>query len=455
MSPQNQTILWIHGFGGRPNDEHFLEMQKQNPQYEWHSIEVDHHALASMQKINNFIRTHDVCLVAGISLGGYYAMCADFGGCKLVVNPVTDPVRDLRQFLGKNTYKPGRPDGQTDFDFTEEMLMEFGKLEHDNLANVLCHYTAHDPLLGEEIKKDYEKTFYYLKQMDEKLLPGHFLTSKYAKATKEMFPQWMDRFALSAMNPYHHYGMDFELLPKHILPALEVAHSMCCDANWPKLLLELENCIKEVYDQDRKTRPYFCNHIREENAKTLKMLLDERKHILNKMFRLTRETFDQFKAINSNLLDLHNRMADKMAALYSTWLEHEEDGWQNDCQVKGKIIVEQTKENYPDDGTGSDHEWMMNLIEELSGNRLIDIEFSGCPDKSCDRFHLNLEHDQPNIYFSGGGERPFGDFLMCRAFQNLEFESFYAPQDILRIAYYWCDVALVHQRITDEKGDLL
>ena len=455
MTTPKQTVLWIHGFCGRPNNETFLEMRKQNPQYEWYSIEVDHHALASMEKINNYIRTHDVGLVAGTSLGGYYAMCADFSGCKWVVNPVMDPVRDLRMFLGHNTYKPGRPDGQTDFDFTEEMLMEFGELQPGELTHVLCHYTAHDQLLGEEIKKDYEKTFYFLQEIDEKLLPGHFLTFKYAKATKEMIPKWIERSAFISQNPYHYYGMDFKLLPKHILPALGVAHSRSRDTNWPKLLHELENCIKEVYLQDIKQRPDYCIRIREENAKTLKMLLDERKHILKEMFHLTQETFDRFKAINSNLLDLHNRMVDKMAALYSNWLENEEDGWRNDCQVKGKIIVEQTKEDYPDDGTGSDYEWMMEIMEEISANQLIEREFSGCPDKSCDRFQLDLKHNHPNIYFSGGGERPFGDFLMCRAFQNLEFESFYAPQDILRIAHYWCDVALVHQRITNEKGDLL
>lgn len=457
MTTENKPIiLWIHGFCGRPNNETFLEMRKQNPQYEWYSIEVDHHAKASMEKINNYIRTHDVGLVAGTSLGGYYAMCADFNGCKWVVNPVMDPVRDLRMFLGQNTYKPGRPDGQTDFDFTEEMLMEFAELQLGDLTHVLCHYTAHDQVLGEEIKKDYEKTFYFLQQIDEKLLPGHFLTYKYAKAIKETISHWIERSAFISQNPYHCFGIDYELLPKHILPALEVAHTRMRGANnWPKILQDVESCIKEVYDQDRKQRPYYCNRIREENKQTLHLLLTERKYILNEMFNLTQETFEQFQTINRNLLDMHNRMVDKMAALYSNWLEHEEDGWQNDCQVKGKIIVEQVKEDYPDDGSDSDHEWMMNLIEELSGNRLIDIEFSGCPDKSCDRFHLNLEHDQPNIYFSGGGEKPFGDFLMCRAFQNLEFESLYAPQDILRIAYYWCDVALEHQRITNEKGDLL
>jgi len=431
---EKQTILWIHGFCGRPNNEHFLEMQKQSPQYDWYSIEVDHHALASMGKINNYIRTHNVCLVAGTSLGGYYAMCADFSGCKLVVNPVIDPVRDLRKFLGTNTYKPGRPDGQSEFEFTEEMLMEYGQLHHDKLTNVLCHYTAHDPLLGEDIKKDYEKTFYYLKMMDEKVLPGHFLTFKYAKASKDLFPQWIERYEIRVRNPYQLYGIDYQLFPKSILPALSIINTRGRNTNWSKLLIEVEDCIKQVYDLDRKQRPDYCTHIEAKSKKTLHLLLEERKFILNKMFHLTQATFDQFKAINGNLLNLHNQMTDKMANLYTYWLENEEEGWQNDCQVKGQIIVEQTKDDYPDDGTGSDYRWMMSLIEEISENELENIEFSGCPERPCDRYNLHLEHDQPNIYFSGGGEKPFGDFLMCKAFQQLYNDSLYAAQDILLIA---------------------
>lgn len=180
-----RTILWIHGFAGCPDNVHVKEMRKRYPEYEWYSIEVDHHAKASMEKINAYIRENDVCLVAGTSLGGYYTMCAEYDGPKLVVNPVTNPIRDLKQFVGKCCYKPGRPDGQTEFEFTEEMLNEFGELHYDNLYNVLCHYTAHDQLLGEDIKKDYEQIFYKLEMLDEKILPEHFMTFKYVREMKQ------------------------------------------------------------------------------------------------------------------------------------------------------------------------------------------------------------------------------------------------------------------------------
>lgn len=174
-------ILWIHGFAGKPDNDTVKEMRKRYPEYDFYSIEVDHHALASMEKINAYIESHRVDLVAGTSLGGFYAACARFDGPKFVVNPGVNHLRELRQFLGENTYKPGRPDGQSMFVFTEEMLNEFGQLKMEDLGRTLCHYTPHDQVLGEEMKEHYEKLFASRKEIDEKILPGHFLTFKYVK----------------------------------------------------------------------------------------------------------------------------------------------------------------------------------------------------------------------------------------------------------------------------------
>lgn len=449
-----QTILWIHGFAGCPDNMHVKEMRKHYPEYEWYSIEVDHHAKASMEKINSFVRENDVCLVAGTSLGGYYAMCAEYDGPKLVVNPVANPVRDLKQFVGKCCYKPGRPDGQTEFEFTEEMLNEFGELHYGNLYNVLCHYTAHDQVLGEEIKKDYEQMFYMLEMMDEKVLPEHFMTFKYVKKMEQTLFHLIDLDIMQHRDVYLHFGPSYQLLPEKILQPLLILHSMRKDVNYKKILCEIEVCIKEEHEKDKKLSHEPWNRNENRTRETLKILFQERKYALSRLFTLTQESFDAFKNINDNLLDMNNRMVDKMAKLYSGWLTDEEDGWQNDCNVCGKIIVEQTKEDYPADDTGSDYEWMAARIEELEGNEILNVGFSGAPDICCDRYQLGLEHDRPNMYFSLGGAKPFGDFLTCRAFRRLKMESLYAPQDILRIKYFWCDVHLTHQRIINDKGEL-
>lgn len=46
------------------------------------------------------------------------------------------------------------------------------------------------------------------------------------------------------------------------------------------------------------------------------------------------------------------------------------------CNMCGKIIVEQTKEDNPTDATGSDYEWMAERIEELEGNEILNVGFS-------------------------------------------------------------------------------
>lgn len=179
MEEKQKLILWIHGFAGKPDNDSVQEMRRRYPAYDFYSIEVNHRAVASMEKINAFIQSHEVALVAGTSCGGFYAMCARFDGPRLVVNPVVDPVRDLRQFLGANTYKPGRPDGQTTFLFTEEMLQEYATLEVQPLSRTLCHHTAHDHVLGEAIKEDYARMFPLRQEMAEDILPNHFLTFHY------------------------------------------------------------------------------------------------------------------------------------------------------------------------------------------------------------------------------------------------------------------------------------
>lgn len=255
-------------------------------------------------------------------------------------------------------------------------------------------------------------------------------------------------------NAYRHLGPSYQLLPEKILQPLLILHSVHKEVNYKKILCEIEACIKEEYEKDKKLSHEPWNRNENRTRETLKILFQERKYALSRLFTLSQESFDAFKNINDNLLDMYNRMVDKMAKLYSGWLTDEEDGWQNDCNVCGKIIVEQTKEDYPADDSGSDYEWMAERIEELEGNEILDVGFSGAPDICFDRHQLGLEHDRTNIYFSLGGPKPYGDFLTCRAFRRLKMESLYSPQDILRIKYFWCDIHLTHQRIINDKGEL-
>ncbi len=448
-----QTILWIHGFAGCPNNATVQEMRKCYPNYDWYSIEVDHHAIASMRKINNFIKTNEVCLVAGTSLGGYYAMCADYDGPKLVVNPVTDPVRDLRQFLGKNQYKPGRPDGQTDFVFTETMLNEFAELKYDKLHNVLCHYTAHDQLLGEDIKKDYEKIFYFLELIDEKILPNHFVSLKYVKRMKQDLDGLVARTRLGflTLDNYSFFDGIHKYFPVSILPVLFIAHSNNEGINWRKVLHEFEDCIKDVYKKNKKFLSEPWNKNEKTCKKVLEMLFLERKNILMKeFFDYSEKSMQQLSQINNTLLELEEKMKIKMKKVYTGWLENEDAEWRNDCNVSGVIHVNGMKE-VSDDDSGSDYEWMLEKIEDIDGNIIMEELFSGSPSVSCESIPTFQEKDIEPSFSIPGFDR---NVKICRTFEKLYCHSLYSPQDILRIQYFWCDVDLTHQRIVNDKGDL-
>lgn len=256
---QNKTIiLWIHGFAGKANNDMVKAMRKYCPDYEIHSIEVDHHAIASMKKIDTFIDEHpELTLVAGTSLGGFYVMCANTRLPKLVVNPVTNPVRDLHQFIGRNTYKPGREDGQTEFEFTEEMLHEFSELKIHSLYNVLCHHTAHDHVLGEDIKKEYRKMFFHIQELDEKTLPNHFLTFNYAKKGLEKAVEYLNNVSgwiAEHMIPVIHTVEEAYAYRKEQLPQRPADFH---DAKEYQLIEELAKVTNEMKTCDRYSKKYM------------------------------------------------------------------------------------------------------------------------------------------------------------------------------------------------------
>lgn len=256
---QNKTIiLWIHGFAGKANNDTVKAMRKYHPEYEILSIEVDHHAIASMKKIDAYIAGHpELTLVAGTSLGGFYAMCANTRLPKFVVNPVTNPVRDLHQFLGMNIYKPGREDGQKFFEFTEEMLHEFSELKIRSLYNVLCQHTAHDYVLGEDIKQEYRKMFFHIQELDKKILPNHFLTFNYAKKGLGKAVEYLNNISgwiADHMIPVIHTVEEAYAYRKEQLPQRPADFH---DAKEYQLIEELAKVTNEMKTCDRYSKKYM------------------------------------------------------------------------------------------------------------------------------------------------------------------------------------------------------
>ena len=49
-------IIYIHGFGGSPFTQTVGFLNMYYPEYDWCALEVDHHAAASIKKINDFAK---------------------------------------------------------------------------------------------------------------------------------------------------------------------------------------------------------------------------------------------------------------------------------------------------------------------------------------------------------------------------------------------------------------
>ena len=251
---------------------------------------------------------------------------------------------------------------------------------------------------------------------------------------------------------YGLFGMDYLSIPEDMRDIVLQSYERNVDGK--QLLAQLEDCIKKVYGSYKKNYNYAVDQRMYGEKRCLQILLEARRYVMNKMFCLTEDTFNQFVTINDTLLDLSKKVGDKVLALYNAWLKDEEAAWRNDCEVDGTISAEGWEENETDE-TGSDYCAMMKIIEEVGDRDLYKIEFSGCPDRIPDHScEWNFSTTSARL-FCGGGEQLFGDFTMCKAFYRLYKDSLYSHYDILRIKMYWADVALTHQRIVTPRGELL
>ena len=259
---------------------------------------------------------------------------------------------------------------------------------------------------------------------------------------------------------YQMFGTDYRFVPEHLRDVLLMAHDMECDA--VKLLPQIEEGVLEVYDQYRRDERWDGWQTKGGERRCLQLLLEARKRLMNRMFQLTEESYRQFSEINDTLLDLSRKTCKKMEKLYEAWLKDEEKEWRNDCQVCGRIFAEGWEEREMSangdnaDGTYSDYERIMAIIEEVGERDLLHIEFSGYPERVLPNDNCYWESEvESSLLFSYGGPKPYGDFVMCRAFCHLYGDSLYSRQDILRIKMFWADVALTHQRIVTPQGKLL
>lgn len=170
--------VYIHGFTGSIFAPIVEKFRVYYPELEWCFIEVNQNPDESLPKIKQFLDENpDVEYLIGSSMGGFYVLCTEFAGRKIVINPLLQATKVLRYAVGTHQWRGKRTDGATEFTFTSEDAERFNHYTPKDSPQTVCHYTEHDQVLGEWTKEYYPTFFAHCKMVAE--LKGHFLSEEY------------------------------------------------------------------------------------------------------------------------------------------------------------------------------------------------------------------------------------------------------------------------------------
>lgn len=183
-----KKLLYIHGFRSSAKSSTICNLQRDYHEVEVHAFDVTHHPVESIKKIEDYVREHDIDILAGTSLGGYYTLCAKVDIPKIAVNPTLNPENSLSILpeIGEVVdYFNERADGVQTFKCTIDDLQEFVGIE--KYITPLTHIISsdHDEMLGDLREQDRQlvgERFHESSQL------GHRITPEFiAKPTGDFY----------------------------------------------------------------------------------------------------------------------------------------------------------------------------------------------------------------------------------------------------------------------------
>ena len=147
-----KKIFYIHGFRSSARSSTILALKKLYTDYEVHAFDVTHHPVPSIKKIEDYVKEHNIDILAGTSLGGYYTLCARVDVVKIAVNPAVAPEDSLKYLpeMGQvvEYYNP-REDGVQTLHCRLSDLDEFRGIEKFITPQTYIIGSDHDELLGD------------------------------------------------------------------------------------------------------------------------------------------------------------------------------------------------------------------------------------------------------------------------------------------------------------------
>ncbi len=106
-----KTVLYIHGFNGNPKGgtyEGLCSFFAGKPDYKVISFpfpKLHTDASETQNQINHLIKTYNVKILVGASLGGFYALCCKKSVFKIAINPCMVPSKEIPLLKDRNTGK--------------------------------------------------------------------------------------------------------------------------------------------------------------------------------------------------------------------------------------------------------------------------------------------------------------------------------------------------------------
>ena len=86
------NILYVHGFGSNHNAGTFLQLKEVFPNHKFISADFDLlDVQGTLSKISKLCKEHDIHLIIGKSLGGFYTMAYEGPQDKMLINPCVKP----------------------------------------------------------------------------------------------------------------------------------------------------------------------------------------------------------------------------------------------------------------------------------------------------------------------------------------------------------------------------
>jgi len=218
-------------------------------------------------------------------------------------------------------------------------------------------------------------------------------------------------------------------------------------------LLQVETEVRSVVGSD----PDGIRIPREEDARIeLLLLLDERRSLLNWMFKETPEEWERMKVVNSRLFDLTKELRLKMADVCDRLVKRERDAFDDDYEVCGTLLFHYNGEDsvLPYKGAdiyGSDFRLMIATTNFLLGNDLSPfLEYDCRYDWSRD---MILNSGNCDDDYTWAHDIPFTEdpeVYICHTMAVFCRDLGYSAQDVLQLNDFWNEVHVRYQHFATQ-----